>query len=277
MPNPSKKRTCGLTVGIFTLHISQQKCLFRGIVMLVKRTHIAFFIVFLFGIITSFGNETAELSTSSNDLGALGSKQEDTFTNEKSFNIGSIKNECGPLAVLTIAKFWGIKSSLSEIRNLTGHDFKRGTMIGGIRRAFEALGLRTISVKIDYNTLLEIIDHNIPAVVGFGINHVAIVLPPVNEGQVLLVDPTITYCRYISPQKFHHLWDKTAIFIHRSDSANPLDIANSMKYRRIRHSLYIAMLPLTGAGVLLALRIRGKRNNNPCQQLQGDVDSQFCK
>lgn len=62
--------------------------------------------------------------------------------------------DCGPSCLRMIAKYYGKSFSLQSLRDKSGIH-RQGVSLLGISEAAEAIGLRSLSAKVDYITLLE--------------------------------------------------------------------------------------------------------------------------
>ncbi len=168
--------------------------------------------------------------------------------------MGAMRNQCGPLVVSAVAKFWGLHPSLSEIKDLTGYDYKAGTTIAGIRVALESLGLQTLSLKVTYPVLLEILDQNVPAIVGYGDAHVAVVLPPRKDGRVLVVDTAALQCGYVEREDFCRRWNQMAILTAPRDVLDLEQVVHRIRHTSVQHLVVAALPPFLGASILLGCR-----------------------
>jgi ABC-type bacteriocin/lantibiotic exporter with double-glycine peptidase domain len=166
----------------------------------------------------------------------------------------ALQNQCGPFAVLTVAQFWGLRPTLAEIRSLTAYDCRLGTTTGAIRQALEALGLQALSAEVTFPVLQDMLNQNIPAVVGCGDGHVAVALPPCKDERVLLVDATTLKCEYVESEAFRRYWNGMAIFARAHDSPNLLETAKMVQWTQIRHRMVAALPPLVGALAVLCLK-----------------------
>ena len=62
--------------------------------------------------------------------------------------------DCGPTCLRMVAKFYGRSYSTSELRNKS-FITREGVSLLGISDAAEAIGFRTIGVKIPFNKLVD--------------------------------------------------------------------------------------------------------------------------
>lgn len=163
-------------------------------------------------------------------------------------------NECGPFAIAIVLKYWGEKLSLSEIKTATEYNYKTGTKMSAIRRAFENLDFNTATVKLNYSMLQKILDHNIPAIVGYGEKHIAVVLPPTRKDEILLVDVLRLKQKYLPSNEFCKHWNGIAMFVSKNNSTSPRQIIKSIKKERRGKYALIATIPLMGIAVVFISR-----------------------
>ena len=147
-----------------------------------------------------------------------------------------------------------MRATIAEIRTLTRYDCRSGTTIRAIPNALEALGLQTLSVEVTFPVLQGMLNRNIPAVIGYGDAHVAVILPPYKNGRILLVDATMLRCEYVAAGTFRRHWDGTAIFVRPHDSASLLETAEMLARAETRRTMSAALPPLVGLLVLLGVK-----------------------
>lgn len=100
--------------------------------------------------------------------------------------------DCGPTCLRMIAKFYGKSYSLQWLRENSFID-REGVSLEGISDAAETIGLHTLAVKIDYQTLLE--DVPMPCIAHWRGQHF-IVVYKVSKTHVWVADPAIGHVKY---------------------------------------------------------------------------------
>lgn len=82
--------------------------------------------------------------------------------------------DCGPTCLRMVAKYYGRNYSAQELRELTQIG-KDGVNLLGISEAAEAIGFRTLAIKLPLHKLLS--DAPFPCIVHWGHNHFVVVRP----------------------------------------------------------------------------------------------------
>ncbi|AXE19012.1 peptidase domain-containing ABC transporter [Runella rosea] len=82
--------------------------------------------------------------------------------------------DCGPTCLRMVAKYYGRNYSAQELRELTQIG-KDGVNLLGISEAAEAIGFRTLAIKLPLHKLLS--DAPFPCIVHWGHNHFVVVQP----------------------------------------------------------------------------------------------------
>jgi ATP-binding cassette subfamily B protein len=103
--------------------------------------------------------------------------------------------DCGPTCLRIIAKHYNKSIALPQIRTLS-ETTREGSGLLGLSNAAEALGFRTLGVKINFNTLLT--DAPLPCIVHWNKNHYVVVYKTDKAGKVYISDPgygLITYTK----------------------------------------------------------------------------------
>ncbi|NII84274.1 MULTISPECIES: peptidase domain-containing ABC transporter [unclassified Pedobacter] len=103
--------------------------------------------------------------------------------------------DCGPTCLRIIAKHYNKGIPLAQIRTLA-ETTREGSGLLGLSNAAEALGFRTLGVKINFNTLLA--DAPLPCIVHWNKNHYVVVYKIDKGGKVYISDPgygLITYTK----------------------------------------------------------------------------------
>jgi len=103
--------------------------------------------------------------------------------------------DCGPTCLRIIAKHYKKSIALQQIRTLA-ETTREGSGLLGLSNAAEALGFRTLGVKINFTTLLA--DAPLPCIVHWNKNHYVVVYKIDKAGKVYVSDPgygLITYTK----------------------------------------------------------------------------------
>ena len=103
--------------------------------------------------------------------------------------------DCGPTCLRIIAKHYKKSIALPQIRTLA-ETTREGSGLLGLSNAAEALGFRTLGVKINFNTLVA--DAPLPCIVHWNKNHYVVVYHIDKAGKVYVSDPgygLITYTK----------------------------------------------------------------------------------
>jgi ATP-binding cassette subfamily B protein len=103
--------------------------------------------------------------------------------------------DCGPTCLRIIAKHYNKSIPLLQIRTLS-ETTREGSGLLGLSNAAEALGFRTLGVKINFNTLVA--DAPLPCIVHWNKNHYVVVYKIDKAGKVYVSDPgygLITYTK----------------------------------------------------------------------------------
>jgi ATP-binding cassette subfamily B protein len=112
--------------------------------------------------------------------------------------------DCGPTCLQMIAKYHGRYYSLETLRQ-NSHITREGVSMLGISDAAEAIGFRTMGVKVDYNKLLE--EQPVPFVAHWNQEHFVVVYK-IEKDKVWVADPAhgkVTYAR----KEFEKSWAST--------------------------------------------------------------------
>ncbi len=112
--------------------------------------------------------------------------------------------DCGPTCLQMIAKYHGRYYSLETIRRHS-HITREGVSMLGISDAAEAIGFRTMGVKVDYNKLLE--EQPVPFVAHWNQEHFVVVYK-IEKDKVWVADPAhgkVTFSR----EEFIKSWAST--------------------------------------------------------------------
>lgn len=109
--------------------------------------------------------------------------------------------DCGPICLRMIAKFYGRSFSLQYIREKTQIG-KEGVNLLGMSEAAEAIGFRTLSYNLSFQTLVK--DAKLPAIIHWKQHHF-IVLYRAKRGQLTIGDPSMGIFK-LSEAEFKQNW-----------------------------------------------------------------------
>jgi ATP-binding cassette subfamily B protein len=112
--------------------------------------------------------------------------------------------DCGPTCLKMVAKFHGKSYSLNELR-AKSFITREGVSLLGISEAAEAIGFRTMGVKIPFDKLME--DAPLPCIVHWNQNHFA-VLYRIRNNKIKVADPAAGLITY-TKQEFLKSWVST--------------------------------------------------------------------
>jgi subfamily B ATP-binding cassette protein HlyB/CyaB len=115
------------------------------------------------------------------------------------------ESDCGAACLTMISKYYGVKLSMGQVREMANVNVEGATM-GAVCRAAENLGYRAHPYKLAYSGLKDI---NLPAIVHWEGYH-WIVLFKVNQKYVWLADPALGI-RKLTHSQFRQSWTGYAI------------------------------------------------------------------
>ncbi|NDV65751.1 peptidase domain-containing ABC transporter [Bacteroides sp. 224] len=121
------------------------------------------------------------------------------FPNERQMDV----KDCGPTCLKIIAKYYGKYYSLQYLRDLCGIT-REGVSLLDISYAADKIGLRTISVNIPMNDLIEKVV--LPAIVHWGGNHFVVVYKT-RKNKIYVSDPAKGLTSYTT-EEFRKKWYK---------------------------------------------------------------------
>jgi ATP-binding cassette subfamily B protein len=109
--------------------------------------------------------------------------------------------DCGPTCLRMVAKHYGRNITLQTLRDKTQIG-KEGVNLLGISEAAEAIGFRTQSIKLSYDTLIN--DAKLPAILHWKQNHF-IILYKIKKDKLFVADPARGLISFTS-QEFKANW-----------------------------------------------------------------------
>ncbi|WP_252217071.1 peptidase domain-containing ABC transporter [Clostridium sp. VAP41] len=114
--------------------------------------------------------------------------------------------DCGPACISTIARKYGLKISISKIREITGTD-SEGTSVYGIVEAAKKLGFSAKAVKVSNNEeIFE--DLKTPLIAHVLIDNILlhyVVIHKITKESILIADPAKGIVKY-TPEEFFKIW-----------------------------------------------------------------------
>lgn len=113
--------------------------------------------------------------------------------------------DCGPSCLRMIAKYHGKNYSLTELRNKSFIN-REGVSMLGISDAAEAIGFRSLGIKVSYEKLVE--EAPLPCVVHWNQNHFAVVYR-IKKEKIWVADPVVGLLTY-SKEEFLKSWLSTS-------------------------------------------------------------------
>ncbi len=177
--------------------------------------------------------------------------------------------DCGPTCLRIISKYYGKTLSLQMLRDLS-ETTREGSSLLGLSRAAEAIGYKTLSVKIDFKTLVE--DVPMPCVVFWMKQHFVVVYKVERKKsgyRVYVSDPSFGLINY-SQEEFIANWigkgaddsseegvalvlETTPLFDEQEDADEKgLSITKYLKHYLFKYKSFIIQLAfgLIGASLL---------------------------
>lgn len=114
--------------------------------------------------------------------------------------------DCGPVCLKMVARYYGRQLSLPSLREKS-YITREGVSFLGLSEAAEAVGLRTIGVRVPFSKLKE--DVPLPAIAHWRQRHFVVVYR-IKGDRVYVADPAIGKVVY-SREEFEKLWAATEI------------------------------------------------------------------
>ncbi|WP_348824366.1 peptidase domain-containing ABC transporter [Flavobacterium aestuarii] len=109
--------------------------------------------------------------------------------------------DCGPTCLRIVAKYYGKVIELQQIRNLS-ETTREGSSLLGLSYAAEALGFRTIGIKINYETLQN--ESPLPCIIHWNNQHFVVVYK-IKKNIIYISDPSHGLITY-SKEDFIKFW-----------------------------------------------------------------------
>lgn len=124
-------------------------------------------------------------------------------TQEKPFplQMQATPQECGPACLKMISDFFGSEYTFETIALLCKMDEIEGTSLGAVSEAAEIIGLHTLAVSIDYQTLLDEVPY--PAILHWNNNHF-VVIYKMTKDKIWIADPAKGYVEYTKEEFLPH-------------------------------------------------------------------------
>ncbi|WP_426476096.1 peptidase domain-containing ABC transporter [Chryseobacterium sp. CBSDS_008] len=110
--------------------------------------------------------------------------------------------DCGPTCLRIVSKYYGKNISLQQIRNLS-ETTREGSSLFGLSDAAENLGFRALSIKIDFNTLVDEVP--LPCICHWNKQHFVVIYKIDKIGKIYLADPSYGLITY-TKKEFIKFW-----------------------------------------------------------------------
>ena len=111
------------------------------------------------------------------------------------------QKDCGPTCLKIIAKHYKKTIPIQKLRDLC-ETTREGSSMMGLSDAAEAIGFRTIGVKMTFEVLQK--ETPLPCIVHWNKNHFAVVYK-IKKGQIYISDPAIGLLKY-TKEEFLSRW-----------------------------------------------------------------------
>lgn len=123
--------------------------------------------------------------------------------------------DCGAACLATIAKYYGLRKAITQIREIAGTDTK-GTNALGMIRAAEKIGFETKGVRAEENELTS--ELNYPLIAHLNKNGLFhyVVIYEVTKEEILIADPAEGIIIY-EPEDFFKYWTGVLILLTPTD------------------------------------------------------------
>ncbi|MGJ1266709.1 peptidase domain-containing ABC transporter [Sphingobacterium spiritivorum] len=169
--------------------------------------------------------------------------------------------DCGPTCLRIISKYYGKILSLQMLRDLS-ETTREGSSLLGLSKAAESIGFKTLSVKIDFKTLVE--EAPLPCVVFWMKQHFVVVYKIEKSRQgyrIHISDPSYGLISYSEEEFLQHwigrgatntteegivlLLETTARFDQQQDAADKsFSVTNYLKHYFLKYKSFIIQLAL---------------------------------
>ena len=104
--------------------------------------------------------------------------------------------DCGPACLRMIAMYYGKHYNANTLQEKSAYSKRNGVSLHGIAQAAETIGLKSVTVNIDIDTLLK--EVTLPCIVHWRQSHFVVVTPKSNKRKIVIADPVngiITFTR----------------------------------------------------------------------------------
>lgn len=173
--------------------------------------------------------------------------------------------DCGPTCLRMIARHYGKNYSIQSLRKLSFIS-REGVSMLGISEAAEAIGFRSMGVRISYEQLIK--EAPLPCIVHWKQRHFVVVYK-VKRGKIYVADPALGLLSY-SEDEFKQAWlatvskgeekglclllDPTSAFYHHEDEkTNRVGFGFLLQYLRPHNRLVVQLMLGFLIGSLLQL------------------------
>jgi ATP-binding cassette subfamily B protein len=113
--------------------------------------------------------------------------------------------DCGPTCLRMVAKYYGRSISLDYLRNKTQYG-KGGASLLGLAEAAEAIGLKSLGVKISFEQLIN--DAPLPAILHWRQEHYVVLTPSSTKNKLVIADPAKGLIK-LTQEEFLQNWSPT--------------------------------------------------------------------
>ncbi len=172
--------------------------------------------------------------------------------------------DCGAACLATVSKQYGLKTSISRIREVAGTD-KMGTNAYGVIKAAEQLGFTAKGVKGDQTAFFS--EFPLPAIAHVVMDSKLlhyVVIHKITKNQVLIADPGKGLVKY-TPEDFFKIWTgvlimlvPSATFQKGNETKGTLSRFFSLIYpqKKLIFNIFLASVVLTVFGILASFYFR---------------------
>ena len=138
---------------------------------------------------------------------------EDIFLGANGVVLQKENNDCGPAALMNIFIYYGIESTLEEIKAII-ETKEQGSSMFGLKEMAELKGLKAEGWKYSWIDFQQVV---LPVIAFVRENHYVVVELISNDGSLIIVDPAYGRIK-ISQKKFKKIWNGETLQIEKADS-----------------------------------------------------------
>jgi len=141
------------------------------------------------------------------------------------------ESDCGAACLTMISKYYGIKLSMGQVREMANVSIE-GASMGAVCRAAENLGYRARPYKLSYNGLKQF---KMPGIIHWQGYHWVVIFRR-NESYVWLADPAIGI-RKLTHEEFKKSWTRYAIELEPTEKLHEIKPAKNPLMRFLNYML----------------------------------------